>query len=120
MKRYIFKHPEYLKWFKRSLVVVCLYDDYVKKANSVKGVEKQTKNLQALKIIKTAKKKYVGCIATKMLSKVYEDCLNEYNDTAESYEKYSIVPYNALRQKQYDHELELENNQCVRVLKLFK
>jgi len=121
MKRWIFEHPEYLERFRRSPVVVRLYDDYVQKmqkANSVEGVEKQTKELQASKIMKAARKKYVGCIATKTPPEVYEDCLDEYNDPTESYEKYSIVPYNALRQKQYDHELELGNSQRAGVLKL--
>ena len=120
MKRWIFEHPEYLEHFRRSPVVVWLYDDYVQKmqkANSVEGVEKQTKELHDLK---AARKKYVGCITTKTPPEVYEDCLDEYNDPVKSYEKYSIVPYNVLRQKQYDHELELKNNQHTGVLKLSK
>ena len=44
--------------------------------------------------------------------------MDEYNNPTENYEKISIVPYNALRQKQYENELELGNSQRAGVLKL--
>jgi len=60
--------------------------------------------------MKTIRKKYVGCITTKTLPNMYEECLNKYNDLAKSYEKYSIILYNTLKQKQYKNELELKNS----------
>ena len=68
--------------------------------------------------MKSARKKYVECIATKTSPKVYKEYLDEYNNPVENYEKISIVPYNVLRQKQYENELELGNSQRTRVLKL--
>ena len=51
-----------------------------------------------------AKRKYVGYVASKVPSKIYEDCLEEYINPYEQYEKKEIVPNNALRQKQYNYE----------------
>ena len=87
--------------------------------NSVKSVNKQTKNLQVSKIIKTVRKKYVRCITIKTLLEVYKKCLDKYNDLVKSLEKYNIVSYNVLKQKQYKNKLELENSQYIKVLKLF-
>lgn len=70
--------------------------------------------------MENARKKYVGCIATQTPPNVYEECFDEYNDSTENYEKYNIVPYTALRQKQYENELALGNEQHAGVLKLFK
>ena len=121
MKKYILNHPEFLERFRRSPVVARLYEDYVKKTqkqNAQEGIEKRTKQLQSSKIMKPVRKKYVGCLAAHTSPEIYEECLEEYNDLIENYEKYSLIPYNALRQKQYENELELGNTQRAGVLKL--
>jgi len=63
----------------------------MQKLNSEERLEKRTKNMQASKIMKSAKRKYVGCIATKTSLEVYEECLDEYSNPIENYEKISIV-----------------------------
>jgi len=90
----------------------------MQKQNAQKGLKKRTKQLQTSKIMKLVRKKYVGCIALHTSPEIYKECLEEYNDSNENYEKYSLIPYNALRQKQYENELELENTQRAGVFKL--
>jgi len=48
MKKYIFEHSEYLEHFRRSPIVVWLYEDYDKKMQKLNSA-KSVKKLQALK-----------------------------------------------------------------------
>lgn len=66
----------------------------------------------------TARRKYVGCIATRTPLEVYKECLDEYNDSTAKYEQYGIVPYNTVRERQYNTELSLGNNNRATTLKL--
>ena len=43
-------------------------------------------------MISEAKRKYVECIATRTLLEIYEECLEEYNNSIEKYEQYSLIP----------------------------
>ena len=57
-------------------------------------------------------------VATRTPPEVYEECLEEYNDPTAKYEQYGIISYNALREKQYNNELAVGNNDRASVLKL--
>jgi len=68
--------------------------------------------------MKQAKNKYVGCLATKIHPDTYNTCLHDYNNPKSRYEQYKIIPYNALKQQQYENELSNKNFDQARALKL--
>ena len=83
MKKYILEHNDFLERFRRSAVAGRLYDKYTERLrlqNSEEGIAKQTRQRQMSKMMKTARRKYVGCIATRTSPEIYEECLDEYND----------------------------------------
>lgn len=114
-------NPTSLNEFSKSPIAQKIYQYYVtsaNKANSAEGIAKATKSKQMESIMKDAKHKYVGCIATKVDPDVYEECLYEYDNPIAKYEQYGIVPYNALRNREYENELAKGNQNRAGVLKL--
>jgi len=104
----------------RSKQVSLLYNRYVEKVskmNNEEGLQRQLRQKQASVIMRGAKKKYLGCLATRIHPEVYEDCLEDYNDPDEHYEQYGIIP-SAIRKQQMDYELSSNHPQRAAVLKL--
>ena len=64
------------------------------------------------------RRKYTGCLATKLTPDDYTYCLQEYNNPQEKYEKYKLVPNNALRETRYWKAISEGNEQEAKLLKL--
>lgn len=121
LKKTIAEDPSLVNKLQNSDVFKKLYLQYVNKYNeskSEKGMQQKADHQLATKLMNKAKRQYVGCLATKIQPETYESCLSLYNDPVAQYDKYKIVPYNALKQKQYEQELAVHNTKNAKVLKL--
>jgi hypothetical protein len=67
-----------------------------------KKAEEKEKRKDLSKQMSLPKKQYKGCVATRLQPTDYEYCNDNYDDQNAHYERYgSIIPQDALRQKEY-------------------
>ena len=106
IKKYIKENQQFLKPLLTSQEFLQKYAAAVEKRNSPEGLQTKEKNKKSLEAMALPRKQYKGCLATKLKPEDYETCLSNYDNPEAHYEKYSsIVPYNAVKQK--------ENNKAI-------
>ena len=77
------------------------------------------KNHDRNKVLSLPKKQYKGCLSTKLKVKDYEECLGQYDDPDQHYEKYStMIPNNAIRNREYHKAVVLNDHARAGILKL--
>ena len=112
LKKMIVEDPASSEKLRNSSIFNRLYLLYIEKFKdnySDKGLQKKSDLKMGSKLMKQAKNKYVGCLATKIQPDIYGSCLDEYNDPKAKYEQYKIIPFHALKEHQYETELSNKN-----------
>jgi hypothetical protein len=101
IKSFISNSPELVAQIKEFVGIGGFYKKYMESAERLRARRSDVnyeKNAQIREFMRTPKKKYVGCLATKLKPEDFGDCLKEYDDPKKHYEKYGIIPYGKLRQ----------------------
>ena len=94
------------------------YIPAIEKQNSREGIEKRALRKERSKLMRMPRRKYLGCIATRVNPDDYGYCLTEYDNPNEQYEKYKMVPNNALREQVYSKALARGDAAASRALQL--
>jgi hypothetical protein len=103
IKKHMKENIQYLKPLLASEDFLQKYAQAVEKRSSADGLAEKEKRQKAMEAMSIPRRQYKGCLATKIKPEDYEACLINYDDPEAHYEKYSsIVPYNALKQKEYN------------------
>jgi len=103
------KNGKYLDTFKKDNLANTCYERY-------KNALSKEDPIIRSKLMKDAKKKFVGCVARHTPPSTYYTCMLDYNNPQEKYEEQAIIP-NGLKQQEYESQLALGHPRRAEYLK---
>ena len=119
IKKYLKENQQFLKPLLTNQEFLQKYAAAVEKRNSPEGLQTKEKNKKSIEAMALPRKQYKGCLATKLKPEDYEYCLSNYDDSEADYEKYSsLVPYNAVKQKEYNKAILRKDYETAKYLVL--
>jgi len=99
MKKYLASNNDFEKQFRKSALAEMAYQKYNAAADRMRNIDR-TRAAKVKRFMAQPRRRFLGCIATKVQPKDYEDCLDNFDN--DKYDNIGMVP-SALKQRVYDN-----------------
>jgi hypothetical protein len=98
MKKHLAAQPKFVQSLRNHAVGQEAFDKYVAAVNRLRGMDRSGA-VAVRKVMTQPRRRYQGCLATRLKPQDYEHCLDNYDN--EQYDNMGLVPA-ALKQRVYD------------------
>jgi hypothetical protein len=99
MKQYLAKQKEFVSLLRENTIGAEAFAKYLKAVGRLQNIDR-THTTQVRRTLTQPRKRYLGCLATRLQPDDYAHCLDKYDSP--DYDNIGLVP-NKLRQRVYDN-----------------
>ena len=98
VKKHLSNRPEFIDSLRRHAIGTEAFDKYLAAVGRLQGIDR-TRSAAVRKVMAEPRRRYKGCLATRLMPSDYEHCLDNYDDA--KHDGMALVPA-ALQQRVYD------------------